>query len=476
MSRARRILSNTAWLTAGQLVTTVAALFVTGKVAELLGPIAYGEMELAQSMVNFFSPIIFAGIQIPLINTIVSNRADGPRAFGDAILIRLLVTPVFVAVAYLGARLLIPYVDFTLVWLAIAYWWLIFFFQSLTVPVEAAERMHFMGIGTIIMTTVGMVLSLAVVYNGLGNTWVLGARVTGMAVCFLYMVVVIAVTFYRPRFQPELKRYKEIGRRGLPLALSFLLGLLLLEQDKVMFAWFLPESYGDPTRAVGLYQSATVLAYKFEMIVIPLATAITPPLVDALEESAEGFEEMLGKALRVALILGLPVAVGTGFIASDIMEFIFDDDYLAAAPVLTILVWFVPLQFLNRVMAAALAVHKRENWVAIAVLLAVIINFVANALLIPQMQVVGAAYATIASEVILVLIYFIVLRDHFVGVVRELKLVRLLVSVALMALVCTLMLGLNALLIIGAAAVVYGAAVLGTKAVTKSELQALRGG
>ncbi len=474
MSRARNILRNTAWLTAAQALTSVAALFVTGYVAEKLGPADYGEMELAIAFVNFFSPIIFAGIQIPVIKAIVNDRKHRGRAFGDALVIRLAMTPIFVGLVWAAAPWAIPEVRGVLIWLAIVNTFFTFYVQSVTVPIEADERMHFMGLATLLQYVVAMTLSVGAVWLALGSEGVLGARLIGSGVEFLFLGVVVAVFFYRPKLRPEVKRYKDYARRGVPLVFSYLLGLVLLEVDKVMLPHLIPGE-AEALAAVGQYQSATVLAYKFEMIIIPFVTAITPPLVNALEERPAEFQALLGRALRFALILGLPIAVGTGMIAPDVIGFVFGDAYLVAVPVLAVLVWFVPLQFVNRVMAAAVAVDDKERWVAVAVAIAVIVNVAANILLIPSLGITGAAAATIASEALLALIYFLVMRRHARGLFGELELVRVLIAVAVMGTVAYLIRSVNAVVIIAVAAVVYGAAVLGLRAVTKDEINALRG-
>jgi O-antigen/teichoic acid export membrane protein len=465
---------NTAWLTLGQGITTLAALFVTGYVANRLGTASYGEMELSVAFANFFSPVIFAGIQIPLIKAIIDAPARRGEAFGDALLIRLVLAPVFVGLVLLTAPLVIPNVRSELVWLAIAYTFLVFYTQSLTVPIEAAERMRSIGIGTILMTVVGMALSIVVVIVGMGPDAVLGARIAGMIACVVYLVVVLSVGFYRPRFKPDLARYKALAKRGVPLASSFLLGLVLLEVDKVMLPHFMPAGR-DPNEAVGLYQSATVLAYKFEMIIIPFTTAFTPPLVAALAENPAAFQGLLGRGLRLALILGLPIAVGTGFVAVDITDFIFGEEFLASAPTLAMIIWFVPLQFLNRVLAVALAVNGRERWVALAVGAALATNIAANVFLIPRFEILGAAIATVASEGLLTLIYLIVIREHLFGVLKHLKLARVALAVTAMGAVCVLISRWHMALIIAIAVAVYAVAVLGLRCVTRDEIKALRG-
>jgi O-antigen/teichoic acid export membrane protein len=469
MSRARRIALNTAWLTLAQGLATVAAVFVVGYVARELGSEGFGELEGAISFAILFSPIVFAGIQLILVREVVGHPERAGRALGDALVIRLLMLPLFAVLVWFLAPLVVPQIRPVMIALAVVNSFALMYGQSLSIPIEAAERMHFMAWGTVLLTVVAMVLSVVAVVVGWGPEGVLGARISGMVVCMIFLAIVVLTKFCRPQFDLNLGRLWTVLRQGIPLAIQFLLGLVLLEVDKAMLARM------TSLDQVGEYGSATVLAYKFEMIILAFQTALVPSLVAAWSEGAKAYEALLGRALRFALILGLPFAVGTGFVAPALMVFIFGEGYLAAAPLLATLMWFVPCQFVNRVLASSLAASHRERWVALAVAVAVAANIGLNALFIPRYGHHGAAWATVATEVLLAVLYLGAQRQQLRGMLGFIKLPRVLLAVGVMAAACYAMSSLPAPVVIVGAAVVYGGAVLLLRAVDREEVRALTG-
>lgn len=503
MSRARRIVFNTLWLLFSQVATTLAAIFVAGFVASQLGERGFGELNGADAFVMLFSPIVFAGIQVILVREIVkaNNSEDlsdeekllvARRALGDAIVIRLAVTPLFIGLVWVLAPHFIPQIRHILIWIAIVNWFLNMYQQTFTIPLEASERMHFIAIGNFLAQVVGMGLSVVAVIYAFGPEGVLGARSTGMAASFLFLVSVLSFAFYKPKFEFDVGRYLKILRQGLPLAIYYLMGLVLLEIDKTMLTfmaslgeehWLVrgvpwiqsAEAMGIGLEDVGRYSSATILAYKFEMVVIAFQTALVPSLVATWNEGKAVYEAMLGRSMRVVLILGVPVAVGTGFISRDIMDLIYADEYLVASRVLAIIIWFVPFQFLNRVLASSLAATERERFVPMCVAIAVIGNVLLNSAFIPWWGYEGAGIATVITEGVLVLLYLLVQRQHLVGVLKQLKLARVLLAIGILVALCWVMSGMHFVLIIAAAVVVYAAAVLLLKCIDREEIRAVTG-
>jgi O-antigen/teichoic acid export membrane protein len=226
---------------------------------------------------------------------------------------------------------------------------------------------------------------------------------------------------------------------------------------------------------VGLYSSATELAYKFEMIVISFQTALIPGLVATWKEGSEAYSDLLGKAMRFMLILSLPIAAGTGFIASDIIKFIFKEQYLPAAYVLTVLMWFVPFQFINRILGVSLAARGMEKWVSVGVTIAVLANVGLNLLMIPRYGFEGAGYATVVTEVLLMMIYLFLQRDHFVEIVKNLKIGRVVVALGVMVLGCYLLRNQHALIIIASGGVTYSIFVFASGCIDRKELRAITG-
>lgn len=471
MSRARRIALNTAWLAFSQLLPLAATVVVTGYVARVLGREGFGLVETAMAVATIASPIIFAGIQIILVREIVRDPERGPEAVGDALAIRLLLFPVYAAIVYFATPAVIPR---EIVLLAIGTQFLMMYMQSLTIPFEASERMHYIAIGALILYFVGLTLSALAAHHGFGPVGLAGARCAGQLAAFLYLTVAAPIVLYRPKLHVDLKRWLRILRMGVPLAIPYLLGLVLLELDKWMLVAILGPERG-PASA-GEYSAVTMLAYKFDTVVVALATAVTPALVSTFSSDREGYRKILGGALRVTLLVSLPVAIGTGFVARDVMDLIFGPQYVDSARSLSAIIWFVPLQFVNRIFAVSLAATDREKWVGLSMCGAVALNGGLNALMIPHMDYHGAALATVASEIGLTLMYLVIQRHDLLGVLRHMKLYRVLVAGGLLYGLCWLLSAQSWLVIVAAACVAYPVIVVATRGITRADLGALRGG
>ncbi len=470
MTRARRIAANTVWLAVSQVLPLAATVVVTGYVARVLGREGFGLVETAMAVATIMSPLIYAGIQIILVREIVRNPERGPEAVGDALAIRLLFLPVYAVIVYFFTPPVIPK---DIVLFVMGTQFLLMYAQSLTIPFEASERMHYIAVGTLLVYFVGLGLSAAAAYGGLGPVGLAGARFFGQLSAFLYFCVAVPFVLYRPRLRVDLKRWLRIVRAGIPLAIPYLLGLALLEIDKAMLVSILGPERG-PTSS-GEYAAVTMLAYRFDTLVMALATAVTPALVATWADNRDSYRQILGTALRVALLASLPVAVGTGFVARGVMELIFGDQYVGSAPTLAAIIWFVPLQFFNRVLAVSLAATDRERWVGLCMIGAVALNVGLNAILIPRIDYHGAALATVASEVALTVMYLVVQRGDLLGFLRHMKLFRLLLGAALLAGLCWLLRDQHWLVIVAAALPAYPLIVLATRTITRAELGTLRG-
>lgn len=465
MSRPRRIVLNTLWLLLHQVVANVAALLVVGQVADHLRPGPYGELEGGMGFALLFTPIVFAGIQLILVREAVETPGEGPRVVGDALLLRLLLAPIFVGLAVLSAPFAIPQIRTAVLLLALANGFLMAYVESFWIAFQATERMHVIAVGGFVDTVVTMGLCLAAVWLGLGPVGVMGARLGGKLCAGAFYGLVLCLRFYRPVFRPSLSRFLRLLRLGLPLALQSLLSIVLLAIDKTMIV-----RLRGLTEA-GLYATATTLAFKLVMVSDALGTAILPAFCRAWIEGREAFDRLLGATLRLALVIGLPVAVGTWFVAHGVMDFVFGDLFVGASRTLAILACFVPLQLVNAVLVASLCGSGRERFIPWGMGLAVGSNVLANAFLITRVGFEGAAVATVLSQALLTAYLLFVHREHLLAVLPRLRLLRVGIASVCLAGTCLATRGLHTFLVIGLGAVAYGALILLLRAVTLSELR-----
>src|SRR3954447_8961828 len=92
-----RIAHNTAVLAGGQLVTWTMTLGWTLVVPRLLGPAGMGLIVSAWSVTGILGIVLGLGTKNFLVRALVVDRPGAPRLVGTALVLRVLLSPVFVA-------------------------------------------------------------------------------------------------------------------------------------------------------------------------------------------------------------------------------------------------------------------------------------------------------------------------------------------------------------------------------------------
>lgn len=169
--------------------------------------------------------------------------------------------------------------------------------------------------------------------------------------------------------------------------------------------------------ATGYYAFALRLAAVPAFVHTILSGTIYPALSSSVHDR-EAFARVLQGAIRMLLITTLPMAVGLALLASDATRIIAGQEFAPAAPVAVIMALVIPLIGLDTVLGTALfAADKQRTWTYVAWGGAVL-NPSLNLVAIPVAArlwgnpAVGAALATVVTEVVVGALAWRFLRDY----------------------------------------------------------------
>lgn len=236
-------------------------------------------------------------------------------------------------------------------------------------------------------------------------------------------------------------------RRGLPIAGQVLLGLMIFNADL-----FLLRVLRD-AESVGLYAAAyTPLAFAVN-VGYAFAYSVLPVLV-AERGAGRDASTLYGDQVVRVLSIAFPLAAGAALMAAPLMAIGFGPEYDAAAPVLAALMSSAPFAGATALSWTALTALGRERWLLGLTALAAGLNIVFNLLWIPGHGMLGAAAATVLTEVFRALATGWVAWSGGLRFPRPTRLVRSLGATAAMAVFLIYVDGAP-VLTIPAAAVVY---------------------
>jgi|GEM_PF-4763906 len=205
---------------------------------------------------------------------------------------------------------------------------------------------------------------------------------------------IINKKFIKININLNIKVWKKIFINSLSFAALTLLGLIYFKLDIIL----LSKLKGDLD--VGYYSSI----YKFfeAWLIIPGAftTALLPVLSRIYLTNLNKFKtEILKWAILMAL-LGISISLLMYFISYYIVIILLGSNYLPALPALRIIVWAIPLTFVNIVIYNAFYSMDLQSKVTRIFLITTIFNLVSNIILIPKYSFIGSAWTTIFSEML----------------------------------------------------------------------------
>lgn len=152
------------------------------------------------------------------------------------------------------------------------------------------------------------------------------------------------------------------------------------------------------------YYTVAYRALEVTLFIGTYFSAALKPSFSRASQDPTKLGELLSRALPVSLFLGLATAVLTWVPREGIVLLFSNPNFLPAAAALAVLAWCIPLIYLNSLLGEVLvAVDARRALLRTSAAM-VAFNLVANILLISAFGIIGAASATLLSELLLLLI------------------------------------------------------------------------
>jgi O-antigen/teichoic acid export membrane protein len=212
-------------------------------------------------------------------------------------------------------------------------------------------------------------------------------------------------------------KYKNVIKEGIILGGVAFLWLIYFRIDSLM----LGVMKGD--FEVGIYN----VAYKLMegVIFVPSIIMIVsfPKLV-----KQEKFKEIFGKLLFILGIMGLSASIILYLFSPNLIRLIYKPEFFNSITVLQILSLVLFPVFLGHLMTQSLIALDLNKLYLLVTLIGTLLNISLNYLLIPSLGASGAAWATLATEISIVLLcgYFIWKKEpdvlslsYSVGIIKE---------------------------------------------------------
>jgi len=460
-----RVIGNTIWLllqrVGGRLLTFILMVYL----ARCLGSLQFGKFTFANSFVLLFVTLSDLGITTLTIREVARHRAKGPVYVGSAATFKVSLSILaFLLIAIFLTIMNVPSdtkVAAYLIGACIIFRNMGGFFGAVF---QAHEEMKYLTITEISQKILLLTACLLLLYRGHGLVAIsLAYFLSGVFYCFLN-VALVYWKFLKPRYRIDTRFWKELIKEALPLAFVAVISMVYYNIDIVMLGKMKGEEIA------GWYGVSYHLFFALATLTGAFLSAIFPVLSRFFEETEELLKKAYQKSFKVMIGVGIPVAAGTFLLAEEIILFLFGPQYQHSVVVLKIFSFLIIFSYLNGLAGYFLTSTNRQRLTAKILAVTTCINVCLNFVLIPRYSYIGAASATVASEVLFFAFFLLNLPREFRYLPLK-EITKSLFSAAIMSILVILMLnsGFCLPLIVGIAAITYIFFVFITGFISKGE-------
>lgn len=242
----------------------------------------------------------------------------------------------------------------------------------------------------------GLLLMLGAAWAGWGVTAMVGALVIAEAVS-LTILLRYSKRLVRPVWGIDLALWKRILRSSVPLGVAGLLAAVINRVDFLML-----ERMTD-LREVGVYAAAYKVTTLLEALPLMIMATLYPWMSRYAVEDRDRLRALYRKSVLLLGLLGVAVGIAVTVTAPLIVRVVFGPQFAGAAPVLTVLVWATVCLYLA-ISGGNLLISMGRERLNLAILAAgAVVNVTLNIYLIPPWGALGAAWATVATFIVILL-------------------------------------------------------------------------
>ncbi len=406
----RTIFKNTAVMTAGRLVSQVSQFVMFIYAARSLGAVDFGIYSFANVLVMIIGHFMDMGLYRYCIQQTSRNLKTVPMYLGASLVAKFFLIIIGYAMI-MGAGLALNKDALTLkVLLVLA---TAQAFHNLAMPFDSAfaaqEKMQYSAVIISVSNIIMSLSGIAFLYYSRSVLLFSIALAIGAFLRFILMAFWYLKKNGIPMFNFDFSFVGHLVKKGVPFLLSIFFISIYNDIDSVMLDMF------DGEKTVGYYNAAYRLIEAPLLISESLIIALFPAVSRLYQEESETLKTLFSESFYKSLAFGLSVACVTAFLSKDLILFLYGPEYVQSGQVLPILIFGLVFIMPASICGTTLRSTDRQTIGMFVGGGGVVLNIMLNLILIPKYSLIGAAWATLATEVIVAGIYIQLVRHYVIG-------------------------------------------------------------
>lgn len=365
--------------------------------ARVLGPEEYGIFAAATALGGILSVFIQFGLPALLVREVAINPNKGKQSTVTFLLLEgisslvvlLFLLPLTKALNFQGTGIIVCY---------------LVVLSGVCRSAKQTLRSVLRGLGEFGKETIAVTIERTLTYSlaafvlfGSENlVWILATIVVVRAIDIFGLLIYLSkkLGIY---FQIRFNHLWQSLQMAYPFAIFGVLWILYYQLDLLML-----QSLAT-SEETGLYGAAYRIIEIFSALPRVIFYVALTRFAQCYAKEPERLSEEIYKSTRLLLVVMLPVLLGAELFQTSIIQMLYGEAFTGAIAPLAILLPSLAVKMFGTLIISLLQATKQENYLPPLLLSTVVVNVLANAILIPNLGALGAAIATLLSEIMLVI-------------------------------------------------------------------------
>lgn len=396
----KAIFVNTASQVVVRFITLAATLISIKLLSNYLGVDGVGKYNTITTYVNFLLVIADLGLFSVTVREISKNPHNEKQILSNVYIIRLISAFLMCLVA-VGIIFFTPYRHdpemFYGIMIATGFLFFNLMGSIYDIVLQYRLKMQYSATAEFLSKLLTLVALFIIIRLNGGFLW------TASTIALMGFLIFIFKWYFGNKFVKFRPHYDKkiaiwIFNLSWPIGVVFIVSNLFFKLDTMML--FVIKG----AAAVGIYSVAYKILEVTAFIGSYFASALKPTLAENIDHKKEALSNVMSKSFNVMLFLAMPITVACVVYAKEIIVFLSNSDFISGSPALVFLAFTLPIIFFDVLLSEILIANdERKLFIRIAIFV-LLFNFIFNLIFIPKYSFMGAAWGTLVSELVLLVI------------------------------------------------------------------------
>lgn len=388
-----RVVKNASWIIGIQIVKSLLGLVISMLTARFLGPSNFGLINYAASIVAFVTPIMYLGLNGVLVQEIVNTPEKEGEILGTSVTMTFLSSLLcvigvisFAAAVNRGERETV---------IVCALYSTLLIFQSL-------ELLNYWFQAKLLSKYAsGVALFAYAVISGY-KIYLLAAHKSiywfALSNALDYMIIVIGLFIVYKRLGGgrllfNLSTARRLWGKSRYYIVSNMMIAIFAQTDRIMLKLMINDA------ATGYYSAAVACAGMTGFVFTAIIDSFRPLIFDDKKTDEIRYEKDMCRLYGIIIYLSLLQSLVITLFSGLIIKILYGAAYSASINALKLIVWYTTFSYLGSVRNIWILAENRQKYLWIINLSGALANVALNYILIPITGIMGAALASLVTQI-----------------------------------------------------------------------------